>query len=82
MLFTVVFLLVFVPLSDAELSGHAVGLILNHIRHKVWTQLHVGPSVAAHIIVVGGREQSEDLSGGDDSFTAFEHNYISDCEIF
>lgn len=65
-LFTVVFLFVFVPLPDAELSGHAIGLILNHIRHKVWTQLHVGPSVAAHIVVVGGREQSEDLSGGDD----------------
>lgn len=66
LLFTAVFLFVFVPLPDAELSGHAVGLILNHIRHKVWTQLHVGPSVAAHIVVVGGREQSEDLSGGDD----------------
>lgn len=64
--FIVVILFVFVPLSDAELSGHAVGLILNHIRHKVWTQLHVGPSVAAHIVVVGGREQSQDLSGGDD----------------
>lgn len=51
-------------MSDAELSGHAAGLVLNHVRHEVWAQLHVGPSVAAHVVVVGGGEQSEDLSGG------------------
>lgn len=57
-------LLALVPLPDAELSGHAAGLVLNHIRHEVWAQLYVCPSVAAHIVVVGCREQSEDLSGG------------------
>lgn len=50
-----------VPLSDAELSGHAVGLVLNHIRHKVWTQSDIGPSVASHIIIIRGREEGEDL---------------------
>lgn len=59
-------LLAFVPLSDAELSGHAAGLVLNHIRHKIWAQLYVCASVAAHIVVVGCGEQSEDLSGGGD----------------
>lgn len=59
-------LLALVPLSDAELSGHAAGLVLNHIRHKVWAQLYVGPSVAAHIVVVGGGKQGEDLRGGGD----------------
>ena len=51
----------FVPLSHSELSDHAAGLVLNQIRHKVWTQLHVSPPVASHIIVIRGREQSEDL---------------------
>lgn len=50
-----------VPLSHAELSGHAVGLVLNHIRHKVWTQFDIGPPVASHIIIIGGREEGEDL---------------------
>lgn len=51
----------FIPLSHGELSGHAAGLVLNHIRHKVWTQLYIGPPVTSHIVVIGGREQSEDL---------------------
>ena len=51
----------FVPLSNSELPGHTGGLVLNHIRHKVWTQLHVGAPVASHVVVVGGREQSQDL---------------------
>lgn len=73
-------LLASVPLSDAELSGHAAGLVLNHIRHKVWAQLHVGASVAAHIVVVGGGEQGEDLRGEGDhrsvQFTAFQNNSV------
>ena len=54
-----------VPLSHAELSGHAVGLVLNHIRHEVWTQFDIGPPVASHIIVIGGREEGEDLTKQD-----------------
>lgn len=50
-----------VPLSHAELSGHAVGLVLNHIRHKVWTQFDIGPPVASHVVIIGGREEGEDL---------------------
>lgn len=50
-----------VPLSHAELSGHAVGLVLDHVRHKVWTQFDVGPPVASHIVIIGGREEGEDL---------------------
>lgn len=50
-----------VPLSHAELSGHAVGLVLNHIRHKVWSQFDIGPPVASHVIIIGGREEGEDL---------------------
>lgn len=50
-----------VPLSHAELSGHAVGLVLNHIRHKVWAQFDIGPPVASHIVIIGGREEGEDL---------------------
>lgn len=50
-----------VPLSHSELSRHAAGLILNQIRHKVRAQLHVSPPIAPHVIVIGGREQSEDL---------------------
>lgn len=49
------------PLSHAELSGHAVGLVLNHIRHKVWAQSDIGPPVASHIVIIGGREEGEDL---------------------
>lgn len=45
-----------VPLSHAELSGHAAGLVLNHIRHEVWTHDDIGSPVASHIIIIGGRE--------------------------
>lgn len=45
-----------VPLSHAELSGHAAGLVLNHIRHEVWTHYDIGSPVASHIIIIGGRE--------------------------
>lgn len=57
----VYFLAVFVPLSHVELSCHAVGLVLNHIRHEVWTQLYIGSPVASHVVIIGGREQGEDL---------------------
>lgn len=49
-------------MSHGELSDHAAGQVLNHVRHKVGTQLDVGAPVAPHVVVIGRREESEDLN--------------------
>lgn len=56
------------PLSHGEFSGHAAGLVLNHIRHEIRAELDVGASVASHVVVIGGGEEGEDLHDMEDFY--------------
>jgi len=44
--------LVFIPLSQGELSACLAGLVLNEVGNQIGPHSDVGPSVAAHLVVV------------------------------
>ena len=46
---------------EGKFPCQITSLILNEIRHKVWTQSDVGSSIAPLLVVVGGREYGQDL---------------------
>lgn len=46
---------------QGELPGAAADLVLEEPRHHIWTQFHVGATVAAFFVVVGSRENGDYL---------------------
>lgn len=49
------------PLLESKFPCHITSLILNKIRHKVWTQPDVGATITTNLIVVGCREECKYL---------------------